>query len=430
MEGISMNKLKLVMIGGGSSYTPELIEGVILRHASFPVTEIVLVDIEEGRRKLEIIEALARRMLLRSGLPIKLRATLDRESALDGADFVVTQLRVGLLKARAWDESISLKYGMIGQETTGAGGMMKALRTVPVILSIADDMARLCPDAWLINFTNPASIVTQALIQHAKIKAVGLCNAPLGAYKRMAKHFGVGMDKVYLEFVGLNHLHWISRAVVDGIDRIDDLLSNYVEEEGWNPALIRAMRAVPSYYLKYYYDKRESLAHLQELLAKGEIRAMSVKRLEDELFELYQDPNLDEKPKQLEKRGGAYYSEAAVNLMNSLHNGSKDVQTVNVANNGILPILREKDSIEVSCAIHADGPRPINVQRIPPGVEGLICGVKAYERLTVEAALEGCREKALLALSIHPLVDSVDAAEQMLGEMIDTNRAYLPIFFR
>jgi len=424
-----MKKLKLVMIGGGSSYTPELIEGVILRHSTFPVTEIVLVDIEEGRHKLEIVTALARRMLQKAGAAIELSATLDRQSALAGANFVVTQLRVGLLKAREWDETISLKHGMIGQETTGPGGMMKALRTVPVILSIAEDMTRLCPDAWLINFTNPASIVTQALIQHTKIKAVGLCNAPLGAYKWIAKHFDVGTERLMLEFVGLNHLHWISRAEVDGVDRMDELLSGETDGDEWNPLLRKGLRAIPSYYLAYYYGKREALARQLDEFSRGEIRAQSVRRLEEALFKLYEDPNLAVKPKQLEERGGAYYSEAAVNLMNSLYNDSRDIQTVNVANNGMLPFLRPLDSIEVSCAIHADGPRPIAVQRIPPGVEGLITNVKAYERLTMEAALEGSREKALLALSIHPLVDSVDVAEQMLNEMLETNRAYLPRFF-
>ena len=427
-----MKKLKLVMIGGGSSYTPELIEGVILRHHTFPVTEIVLVDIEEGKRKLEIVTALAKRMLQKACLPIELSATLDRERALADADFVVTQLRVGLLKARAWDETISLKHGMIGQETTGPGGMMKALRTVPVILSIAEDMARLCPDAWLINFTNPASIVTQALIQQAKIKAVGLCNAPLGAYKWIAGRFGVDMDRVFLEFVGLNHLHWISRAEVDGVDKLDELLPgerSADSDEAWNPVLLRGIRAIPSYYLEYYYNRRGALARQQEQFAWGEVRAQSVQRLEEELFRLYQDPHLAEKPKQLEQRGGAYYSEAAVNLMNSLLNGIRDVQTVNVANNGNLSFLREKDSIEVSCTIHADGPRPIQIRRIPPGIEGLIANVKAYERLTVEAALEGSRQKALAALSIHPLVDSVDKAVEMLDEMLETNRAYLPRFF-
>jgi 6-phospho-beta-glucosidase len=430
MEETAMKKLKLVMIGGGSSYTPELIEGVILRHSTFPVTEIALVDIEEGKRKLEIVAALARRMLQKAGLAIELTATLDRESALANADFVVTQLRVGLLKAREWDETISLKHGMIGQETTGSGGMMKALRTVPVILSIAGDMARLCPDAWLINFTNPASIVTQALIQYAKIRAIGLCNAPLGAYKWIAKHFGVGIDRISLEFVGLNHLHWISRVEVDGADRLLELLSGGENKGGWNPTLQRGLRAIPSYYLEYYYNKREALARQLEECSKGEVRAQSVQRLEEALFELYRDSSLAEKPKQLEQRGGAYYSEAAVNLMNSLHNDIRDVQTVNVLNDGILPFLHRQDSIEVNCVIHADGPRPVAVQRIPPGVEGLIAGVKAYERLTMEAALEGSREKALLALSVHPLVDSVDAAEQMLGEMLEVNRAYLPHFFK
>lgn len=434
--GIIVRGLKLVMIGGGSSYTPELIEGLILRSATFPVSEVVLVDVEEGREKLEIVGALARRMIEKSGLPIAISTTLDRRGALSGADFVLTQFRVGRLQAREWDETIAVKHGMIGQETTGPGGMMKGLRTVPVILDIADDMEQLCPDAWLINFTNPASIVTQALIRHARIKFAGLCNAPIGAYRWVSELFEVDPKDVYLEFVGLNHLHWISRIEVRGVDRLDelsDLKDGYsgknVPEDEWNPSLLRGLRAIPSYYLRYFYDKRGMLEKLTEQVRRGEVRAQSVRKLEDELFQLYRDPSLNVKPKQLEERGGAFYSEAAVNLMDSLYNDRGDIQTINVANRGILPFLRSDDSIEVNCRIHKDGPVPVPVEVVPPGVMGLICAVKAYERLTVEAAVEGSRDKALLALSVHPLVDSVDAAERMLDEMLETNRAYLPRFF-
>ena len=433
----NVKQLKLVVIGGGSSYVPELIEGIIKNNATFPVREIILVDIEEGQVKMEIVGALAGRMIAKSGLPISLSTTLDRRSALPGADFVITQLRVGLLRAREWDETIAVKYNMIGQETTGPGGMMKGLRTVPVILDIAHDMEELCPDAWLINFTNPASIVTQALIKHSKIKAVGLCNAPIGAYKWLSKLYNVPIEKVYCEFVGLNHFHWISRITVDGVDKMEELVANKdgysaknVPQYEWNGALLSSLKAIPSYYLKYFYLQSEMLKQAKDDIAQGKIRAQVVQRIESKLFELYKDENLAEKPKQLEERGGAYYSEAAVGLMNSIYNGKGDIQAVNVANKGTLDFLEDNDSIEVNCVIGGEGPKNVPVTVIPPGVKGLIASVKAYERIAVEAAVEGSREKALLALSLHPLVYSVNDAEKMLDEMLETNKKYLPRFFK
>ncbi|MCL6459410.1 MAG: 6-phospho-beta-glucosidase [Gorillibacterium sp.] len=429
--------LKVVVIGGGSSYTPELIEGFILNYATFPVREIVLLDIEAGERKLNIVGALANRMLQKSGLPIKFSLSLDRRSALVDADFVTTQFRVGLLTARGWDETIPLKYGMIGQETTGPGGMMKALRTIPVLLDICQDMEEICPDAWLINFTNPSGIVTEAVNKHTKIKTVGLCNAPIGAYKWLSELLQVPAEQIYCEFVGLNHLHWITEVFVNGESVLEQLLDNKegysaknVPQSEWNASLLRSLGCIPSYYLKYFYLQQELLADQQEAAARGETRAETVQHLEDELFEIYQDVNLTEKPKQLEMRGGAFYSEAAVRLMNSIYNDSRDIQTLNVPNNGVLDFLPAEASIEVNCIVTKHGMLPLPVSVVPTAIKGLILAVKTYEQLAIEAAVTGSRDTALLALAHHPLVPSVNAAEQMLDEMLLTNKKFLPRFFQ
>lgn len=430
------DRLKVVVIGGGSSYTPELIEGFILNYATFPVTEIVLVDIPEGRNKLAIVGQLAKRMIEKSGLPIKLDLTLDRRSVLADADFVTTQMRVGRLEARGWDESIPLKYNMIGQETTGAGGMMKALRTIPVLLEICKDMEELCPDAWLLNFTNPAGMVTEAIHKHSRIKSIGLCNSPIAAYKWLSSLYQVPVEQIQCEFAGLNHLHWISSITVNGESKLDELLNNQdgysaknVPQYAWNGSLLRSLRAIPSYYLKYFYLQREILAEQQAAAAKGETRAETVQRLEDELFEIYKDPNLSEKPKQLEQRGGAYYSEAAVKLMNSLYNDSGDIQTLNVPNQGVLDFLPDDACIEVNCVVTKEGPIPQPVAIVPAAAKGLIHAVKVYEQLAIEAAVSGNRDTALLALAHHPLVDSTNDAQRMLDEMLEQNKAYLPQFF-
>lgn len=429
--------LKLAVIGGGSTYTPELMEGLIENYEHLPVERLVFLDIPEGKHKLETVGGLIKRMAEKSGLPIRVDLTYSREEALDGADFVSTQLRAGLLKARALDEAIPLKYGMIGQETTGPGGMMKALRTIPILLDIAKDVERLCPNAWLINFTNPAGMVTQALKKYSSVKAIGLCNSPLGMVKWVCDEFDAEESRVFCEFVGLNHLHWITRITLDGKDKLGELIGKpgsyaapNVPDDEWSPAFLRALGAIPSYYLKYYYMRMEMLQEQQEEAEEGKTRAEVVQRLENELLTLYADPLLSSKPKQLEKRGGAYYSAAAVRLMRSLYNDTGDVQTVNVLNRGTLDFLEDDDCIEVNCRIRKDGPVPVPPTVVPSAIKGLIGAVKVYERLAIEAAVTGDRSLALLALTHHPLVSSVDAAEKMLGEMLEANRAYLPRFFR
>ncbi|WP_239615715.1 6-phospho-beta-glucosidase [Cohnella mopanensis] len=429
--------LKIAVIGGGSSYTPEIVEGFINHYEQLPIRELWLVDIEAGRHKLEIVGELAKRMVAKSGIPIEVHLTFDRRQAIEGADFISTQMRVGLLEARKYDEHIPNKYGVIGQETTGPGGMMKALRTIPVLLDICKDIEELAPDAWLLNFTNPAGMVTEAIARHSKVKSIGLCNAPIGLHKWLIKKYDTTVDQIYTEFVGLNHLHWVTRIEVEGEDKLTELLDKREEYSGknvpateWDLDFLRGLGGFPSYYLKYFYLTDVMLEEQLESLKANGTRAEVVKRVEEELFELYKNPDLQEKPKQLEQRGGAYYSEAAVNLMVSLYNDRRDIQTLNVTNGNILDFLPEDAAIEVNCVVTGKGPIALPVSKVPEQAKGLIHAVKTYERLTIEAAITGDRGIALQAMASHPLVPSVKVAKAMLDEMLEQNKPYLPAFFK
>jgi 6-phospho-beta-glucosidase len=441
MEGIKMKKreLKVAVIGGGSSYTPELIEGFIQRYDELPVKDLFLVDIEEGKAKLEIVGGLAKRMVEKSGLPINVHLTLDRREAIKDADFVTTQIRVGLLDARARDERIPLRYNRIGQETTGAGGFAKALRTIPVILDICKDIEELAPNAFLLNFTNPAGVVTEAVGKYSKVRSVGLCNLPIGTRKQIAKLCEVDVSKVELEMVGINHLNWTTKVFVDGVNIIDSILHKAagasgmtmknIPDFGWDKEFLLSLGALPCSYHRYYYMEDKMLEDEREAVKTTGTRAEVVKRVEAELFELYKDPNLATKPPQLEQRGGAFYSEAAINLIASIYNNKKDIQTVNIKNNGTIPALPDDASIEVNCVIDSQGARPIAITtELSPQIRGLLQIVKAYEELTVEAAVHGDYNAGLQALTIHPLVGDEAVARQILDDILKENEAYLPQF--
>lgn len=429
--------LKIAVIGGGSSYTPELVEGLINGYHEMPIAEIWLVDIEAGKQKLDIVGNLAKRMVRKAGLPIQVNLTLNRREAIKDADFVSTQMRVGMLEARKLDEHIPISHGVIGQETTGPGGMFKALRTIPVILDICRDMEELAPNAWMLNFTNPAGMITEAVHKYSSIKSIGLCNSPINFKKSLAVAHNVPEDKVLPEFVGINHLHWVTSALVDGKEVLPELLAgeggeytaSNVPTFGWDPEFLQSLSAVPTYYLKYFYMMNEMFAEMKESLEKNGTRADIVSRVEKELFELYEDETLEEKPKQLEQRGGAYYSEAAVKLMQSLYLGRNDIQTLNVANGGIYDFLPEDASIEVNCVVTSGGPIPLVPGHVPPHIKGLLHAVKTYESLAIEAAVTGDRALALQALVHHPLVPSVSTAKVLLDEMLEAHRQYLPNFF-
>jgi 6-phospho-beta-glucosidase len=441
LGGQNMEKktLKIAVIGGGSSYTPELIEGFIKRYEELPVKDLYLVDIEAGREKLEIVGALAKRMIEKAGVPIRLHLTFDRRKAIKDADFVTTQLRVGMLEARARDEQIPLQYNCIGQETTGAGGFAKALRTIPVILGICKDIEELAPHAFLLNFTNPAGIVTEAVLKYSNVRTIGLCNLPIGTKMQIAKLLDVDVSKVYIEMQGINHLNWTTKILVDGMNITSEILykaagssgltMKNIPDFGWDTDFLTSLGALPCSYHRYYYMKDDMLAEQKEAVKSKGTRAQVVKKVEEELFELYKDPNLSIKPPQLEKRGGAYYSEAAINLITSIYNNKKDVQTVNVRNDGLISCLPDDVSIEVNCMIDSEGAHPVQISTpMSPQIRGLLQVVKAYEELTVKAAVEGNKNVALQALTIHPLVGSAKVAKQLLEDILEQNKEYLPQF--
>jgi 6-phospho-beta-glucosidase len=434
--------LKIATIGGGSSYTPELVEGFIKRYDELPVSELWLVDIEAGKEKLEIVGNLAKRMVQKAGLPIEVHLTLDRKEALKGADFVTTQFRVGLLDARAKDEKIPLKYGVLGQETNGPGGLFKGLRTIPVILDICRDMEKLCPNAWLINFTNPAGMVTEAVLRYSNIKkVVGLCNVPIGMEMGIAKLLDVEHSRIRVDFAGLNHMVYGLDVYLDGEsvkDRVIELLTDpnnssfvkNIQGLGWEPSFLKALNVLTCPYHMYYYKTKEMVEKDLKNSEMEGTRAEVVQKLETDLFELYKDPNLDIKPPQLEKRGGAYYSDAAVRLINSIYNDKRDIQPVNTVNNGAIASIPDDSAVEVSCIITKDGPRPIVMGDLPVPVRGLVQQIKSFERIAAEAAVTGDYDKAVLALTINPLVASDKLAKQIVDEMLEAHKEHLPQFFK
>ncbi|SMD22730.1 6-phospho-beta-glucosidase [Lentzea albidocapillata] len=417
--------MKLTVVGGGSTYTPELIDGIAGRRTSLAVDEIVLVDPDEHR--LSLIGPFSQRLLEHAGHSAKVRTTTSLEEGIEGASAVLLQLRVGGQKARASDETFPLTCGCVGQETTGAGGLAKALRTVPVVLDIADKVRRLAgPDTWIVNFTNPVGIVTRALLQEGH-KAIGLCNVAITFQRWTSALLGVDPSTVELEHVGLNHLTWERGVYVDGVDRMPELLADHIEglakHIGIDGALMRRLNMVPSYYLNYFYNHD---AVVKKQLTEPP-RAEVVAAVEKELLDIYGDPSVVTKPEQLSQRGGAYYSEAAVQLVHALTGGAgAEKHVVNVQNNGSLPFLPDDAVIEVSSTVDANGGRALPVRPVEPSISGLISHVTAYEYLALEAAKHGGRDRVANALLAHPLIGQHAIADQLADELIAQNRDLLP----
>ncbi|WP_074438007.1 6-phospho-beta-glucosidase [Clostridioides difficile] len=432
--------LKIVTIGGGSSYTPELVEGFINRYEELPVKELWLVDIEDGKEKLEIVGNLAKRMVKKAGVDMKINLTLDRREALRDADFVTTQLRVGLLDARIKDETIPLSHGVMGQETNGAGGLFKALRTIPVIFDIIKDVEELCPNAWMVNFTNPTGIITEAVFKYTNFRRyIGLCNVPIHLKNDVAKLFNVESDRISMDFAGLNHMVYGLNVSLDGEDVTKEAIDKFVKADismqnikaiDFNAEFVKSLGAIPCPYHRYYYKTKEMLEDELREFKEGKARGQVVKELEEQLFGLYKDEKLDVKPPQLEKRGGAYYSDAACNLISSIYNDKKDIQVVNTLNNGSIRDFKDEQAVEVSSVITKNGPKPISIGYLPDSVHGLVSQIKSFEVLVAKAAVYGDYESALLALCINPLIPSDDLAKTILDEMLEAHKDYLPRFNR
>lgn len=429
-----MKKLKIAIIGAGSSYTPELIEGFIKRKKELTVDSICFMDI--NRPKAEIVCALCRRMFEASGMDTRLVFTEDLSEAVRDADYVLGQVRVGGLDARINDEKIPLKYGLLGQETTGVGGFMKAMRTIPVIMDVAHAIEKFAPTAWFINFSNPSGLIAEAVLNNTGVRMIGLCNAPINMLKNAKKLLPGGTKEFSYDFIGLNHLCWITGIYADGRELLNEMIAS---EDGVNaiekafgftfkPGVLSATRGIPTGYLNYYYYREEQIKKCQEAeKTRGEV----CKEIEASLLELYKNPELKTKPVELEKRGGALYSEAAVSLIDAIENDKNEVHVVDVLNRGAYGFMGNNDAVEVKCIVNKDGASPIRYGPFDNMyIIGLMQAVKAYEKLAVKAGLEGDYSAALAALMVHPLIGDYTKAKGALDELLAVNREYLPQFFK
>lgn len=433
------NALNIAIIGAGSSYTPELIDGLIQRKHELPIREVRLVDIDEGWHKAEIILALTRRMFDHAGLDVKVTLTQDRAEALQGADFICSQFRVGCLDARIRDERISLKHGLLGQETNGLGGFAKAQRSIPATMALCADIEKYCPDAWLLNFTNPSGIVTEAILRHTNVKAVGLCNVPVLMQKGIAKVLNREEKDVFVQVAGLNHFIFARQINAAGRDEMDHVLTEFLNDnEAFNPknipqlpwpkALLTHRGQIPCPYLRYYFLEDDTYQKCVHEAEQEGTRGEVVKRLEKTLFEIYSNPGLYSKPKELEGRGGQYYSDAACELMSSLYNDKRTLMHVNTLNQGTISGLPDDCSVEVTSLITSAGPKPLNVQPFDPDTLSMLQLMKTFERFTIDAAMTGNYQSAVRALTLNPLVKTGAVLERALQETIRENIAYMPQF--
>ncbi len=431
--------MKVTVIGGGSTYTPELVKGFLEHVPEFPIEELWLMDID--RERLQIVGGFAERMVRARGMPFKVILTTDRHAAIEGSSYVITQFRVGQMQARREDEYLGRRHGLIGQETTGVGGMAKALRTIPVVLEIADDMRKFAPNALLVNFTNPAGLVTQAISQYAPdIQAIGVCNVPIttkmGILELLRKKrvLDIEANRAQLLTLGLNHLSWHRGFLVDGEDIWDTVMLTYLEwlrarpadEREWDLRTIEVLNMIPNYYLQYYYYTAKKL---REQEAWPPSRAEVVMQVERQLLEKYAEPDRVEPPPELMKRGGAYYSTMATELLNAHYNDLGTVHVVNIRQESAVQGWPAEWVLEMPCRVSRQGIDPLPTDPLPPAEFGLLAHVKAYELLTVEASVHGDREAAYRALLAHPLGPSADEIQNVLDDMLETHRKYLPQFW-
>ena len=425
--------MKICIIGAGSTYTPELVEGIINKRDTLPVTELVFMDIDE--RKLNIVGGLCQRMVEAAGLPCKTELVLnDYEKALKGSDFVLAQIRVGKLPARVKDEKIPLKYNLIGQETCGIGGMFKGLRTIPVMMKIVKLMEKHCPDAWLINFSNPSGMIAEALLNYTNVKMMGLCNVPINTIDGIKRH--MNLPNANVEYMGLNHFAFVTKIEQDGKDYLQEALEAGLNSEsmknipasGFTKEQVKAIGAIPTCYLEYYYFKDSKL---EKLKAAERTRGETCMMIEEELLAIYQNSELHVKPEQLSKRGGARYSEVAINLVDSIWNDTNDIQIVNVLNNGAMDFLPDDAAVEVCARIGRNGAQTIPVTgAVNDHIKEYIQQVKAYERHAVKAAIYGDKDEAMRALVMNPLCGDLKTAEACFDELCEAHKEFLPQFYK
>lgn len=430
--------MKVTVIGGGSTYTPELISGFLSRVDIFPVEELWLMDIDPHR--LEIVGNFAKRIVENKGAPFRVILSTDQREAIRGTNYVITQLRVGMMAARRSDEYLGHQHGLIGQETTGVGGMAKALRTIPVVLNIAQDMAELAPGALLANFTNPSGLVTEALARYAKdVPAVGVCNVPITTQMSIIDKLEdlynrkIDPQEAHLDTLGLNHLSWHRGFILDGEDVWPQLIQGYLDQlrkspnPEWSPRLVESLQMLPNYYLSYFYQTGRKLESQKKWPPS---RADDVIEIEKGLLDQYSDPELVEPPDDLMKRGGAYYSTLATQILTAHYNDLGEIHVLNTPHQGAVPGWPPDWVLEMPCRVDSDGIHPLPADPLPLVCFGLIAQVKSYELLTVEAAVHGDREAAFQALLAHPLGPAADKVQDVLDDLLETNRAYLPQFWK
>lgn len=434
------NGIKIATIGGGSSYTPSWSRASSGAMRTFPWTNCGSSTSRRARRSSTRWAHWPSAWSSAPAFPP--RSSSRPIAALDGADFVTSQVRIGRLPARVLDERIPLSHGMLGQETNGAGGMFKAFRTIPVILDFVREVQELCPDAWMINFSNPSGMIEEAILNYTDFdRAIGLCNVPINMHAGIARVLDVDESRLELQLQGVNHFVFATGVFVDGVSVIDEAVEKYAhvsEDEAlfmknfmsipFSPAFIRGIHAIPCPYHNYYFHTDEMLAEELKEFEEGNVRGEVVSRLEDELFEIYRDENLDIKPKQLEQRGGARYSDAACNLIESIHTNRGDIQYVDVRNDGCIEGLPSTSAVEVACRITADGPKPLTTGELKPRIAGYVQMMKGFERMVVEAAITGDRDLAVAALEMNPLCPSDKLANIVVDELIEAHRQYLPQF--
>ena len=426
-----MKEINVAVIGSGSTYCPELVDGFLKRSGSLKLRRLALMDIDD--RKRNIVGGLCVRMLKAAGMDTEVLLTDDLDAALQGADFVVTQIRVGKLPARYLDESIPVKYGLIGQETTGIGGMFKALRTIPVMAHICSRIEAVCPDAWLINFTNPSGIITDFVLNHTNVKCLGLCNVPIDMLDDVKENLGQDVEITYL---GLNHLSWITSVKKNGEELIGRLFDEgfaprvmaNITDDGFDLDCLRACGGWPSSYLQYFYNRDAKLRHLQE---DPKTRARVCMEIEEKLLEMYKSEDLCVKPALLDKRGGHKYSLAACSLIDAVANDKNEVHVVNVLNRGTLPFMADDDVVEIACRVGAAGAVPVPLEpHWNRHIVALMTAVKAYEKYTIEAAVTGSDTAAYAAMTVHPLIGDFARAKACYEELKDAHREFLPQFLK
>lgn len=419
-------ELKVVIIGAGSSYTPELIEGLSEHRNVLPVKEIVLVDINEER--LEIMDGFVHRYCRHLDYDVEISSTTSRQEAFVGADFIACQIRVGGNKQRIYDEKIPLKYGVIGQETTGVGGMFNALRTIPVMIEIAKDVEKYCPDAWIVNYSNPTGLVTEAVLKVCHVKMAGLCAGGMRPRWWCEEALEVSEESVYYDYIGLNHMNFTYNITIDGKPITDEQFSKVAKKCATvSQDLIHKLRLIPSQYTQYYFHTSKILSQLK---SQDKTRGEAILELEKQIWREYSNPENDDKPKTLAKRGGGGYSRIAVGVMEAVYNDTGKWMVINVPNNGTIQFLDDEAVIETACFVSRDGIKPLNLKNYPTEVIGLISAVKNYESLTVEATLTGDYDTALKAMLAHPLIREYDIAKPLLDEMLEAHKDYLPQFFK